>query len=217
MDLNRERDIYLRELAQKTTERTALDTERRLLAAELRSAMLDRKSKIDARLATLIEETRAANRRVEATTLEAPASGIVDQLKVFTIGGVAEAGSELLRIVPIDVEVEIEGTFSNEDIGFMEIRQKANIRLDAYPSERFGFVSGLVSDIAADSTQITEGQWGYIVRVEPDEGFLQAGTDTFPLRPGMTATIDVTTDTRRIVSYFFAPIFGTIQDALGER
>jgi hemolysin D len=33
----------------------------------------------------------------------------------------------------------------------------------------------------------------------------------------MTATIDVTTDDRRIISYFFAPIVHTIEDAMGER
>jgi hemolysin D len=74
-----------------------------------------------------------------------------------------------------------------------------------------------VSDIAADSTETAEGQWGYVVRVTPDQAFIQAAEDQFPLRPGMTATIDVTTDTRRLISYFFAPIVRTIQDAMGER
>ena len=33
----------------------------------------------------------------------------------------------------------------------------------------------------------------------------------------MTAKIDVITDERRIISYFFAPIVETVQDALSER
>ncbi len=216
-DLERERDIYLRELEQKVAERAALDTERRRLTADLRRTALDRRAQIDGRLATLAEEQRASERRVSAARLISPASGVVDQLAVFTVGGVAEAGSELLRIVPTEAEIEIEGTFSNQDIGFMQIGQPANIRLDAYPSERFGFVRGTVSDIAADSTEVSEGKWGYVVRIQPDEAILRAGSDTYSLRPGMTATIDVTTDNRRIISYFFAPIVRTIQDAMGER
>ncbi|WP_322895743.1 MULTISPECIES: HlyD family type I secretion periplasmic adaptor subunit [unclassified Yoonia] len=216
-ELERERDVYLRELQQKVAERAALDSERRRLFADMRSTLLDRIAQIDSRLATLAEEERAARRRVTATTLTAPASGIVDQLAVFTIGGITEAGAELLRIVPTDVEVEIEGVFSNQDIGFMKVDQRANIRLDAYPSERFGFVRGDVSDIAADSSEVTDGKWGFIVRVTPDQAIIQAGGDQFPIRPGMTATIDVTTDTRRLISYFFAPIVKTIQDAMGER
>jgi hemolysin D len=215
--LERERDVYLRELEHKMAERAVLESERRRLITSLRGSLLDRKAQVDSRLATLAEGERAAIRRVDSATLVAPASGIVDQLKVFTVGGVAEAGAELLRIVPYDAPVEIEGTFSNQDIGFMEIGQQAIIRLDAYPSERFGFVQGHVSDIAADSTKVSEDQWGFTVRVTPDHAFLEAGIDRFPLRPGMTATIDVTTGTRRIISYFFAPILRTIQDAMGER
>ena len=216
-ELERERDIHLRELEQKVAEREALDAERRRLSADLRSSILDRKSQIHGRLAALAERQRVADRRAAAARLVAPASGVVDRLTVFTVGGFAEAGAELLRIVPTQARIEIEGTFSNQDIGFLEVGQPANIRLDAYPSERFGFASGTVSNIAADSTEVAEGQWGYVVRIEPDEAVLQAGSDTLPLRPGMTATVDVTTDTRRIISYFFAPIARTIQDAMGER
>jgi hemolysin D len=216
-ELERERDVYLRELDQKIAERNALDTERQRIVAERRSAALDRMSQIDARLATLLEEQLAAERRLSAATLRAPASGIVDQLSVFTIGGIAEAGAELMRIVPTDADVEIEATFSNQDIGFMRIDQQANIGLHAYPSERFGFLTGRVRDIAADSTEIATNQWRFIVRVQPDETFLKTGGEQFTIRPGMTASINVTTDERRIISYFFAPIVDTIQDALGER
>jgi len=99
----------------------------------------------------------------------------------------------------------------------MAIGQKANIRLDAYPSERFGLVAGHVADMAADSTEISDGKWGYVVRISPEAGFIQIGSKSLPLRPGMTATIDVTTENRRIISYFFAPILRTIENALGER
>lgn len=216
-ELERQRDVYLAELDQKAAERAALQSERRRLVADLKNTIAERKTQIEARLATLTEEEKTASRRVASTTLLSPTAGVVDQLSVFTIGGVAEAGKELLRIVPTDIAVEIEGTFSNADIGFLAEGQQANIRLDAYPSERFGFLKARVTDIAADSTEVAEKQWAYIVRITPDQAFLTAGDDNFSLRPGMTATIDVTTDERRIISYFFAPIVRTIQDAMGER
>ena len=216
-ELERQRDVYLAELQQKAAERMALDTERRRLSADLRNTLTERKTQIEARLATLAEEARTAARRVAATKLTAPTSGVVDRLSVFTIGGISDAGAELLRIVPTDIAFEIEGTFSNQDVGFMAEGQPANIRLDAYPSERFGFLKGRVTDIAADSTETGENQWAYVVRITPDKSYLASGRDQFPLRPGMTATIDVTTDERPIISYFFAPIMRTLQDAMGER
>jgi hemolysin D len=216
-ELERQRDVYLAELDQKAAERAALDSEHRRIVADLINTLLERKTQIEARLASLGEDEKTAARRVASTDLTAPTAGIVDQLSVFTIGGVAEAGKELLRVVPTEIAVEIEGTFSNADIGFLATGQQANIRLDAYPSERFGFLKARVTDIAADSAEVADKQWAYIVRITPDQSFLTAGPDNFPLRPGMTATIDVTTDERRIISYFFAPIVGTIQNAMGER
>jgi hemolysin D len=216
-ELERQRDVYLAELDQKAAERAALESERRRTVAELKNTLAERKTQIEARLATLTEEAKTASRRVASTMLLAPTAGVVDRLSVYTIGGVAEAGKELLRVVPTEIAVEIEGTFSNTDIGFLAEGQQANIRLDAYPSERFGFLKARVTDIAADSAEVADKNWAYIVRITPDQAFLTAGDDSFSLRPGMTATIDVTTDERRIISYFFAPIVRTIQDAMGER
>jgi len=216
-ELELSRDTYLRELEQKLAERAALDSERRRILSDLRRELSDRRSQIDARLATLVEEERIARRRVETSKITAPISGVVDKLSVFTVGGISQAGEELMRVVPVDTQVEFEAVFSNQDIGFMKIGQSVNIRLDAFPSERFGFIVGEVKGIAADSTETSGGQWGYMVRVMPNKSFLEAGGEQFFLRPGMTATIDVTTDKRRIISYFFAPLMRTIENALGER
>ncbi len=216
-ELEQERDVNLREMERRIAERTAMDTERRRLLADMRSSLLDRRAQIESRLATLAEEERAASRRLAESRLTAPVSGIVDQLEVFTIGGFANSGAELMRIVPRDAEIEVEGLLPNADIGFVEIGQRANLRLEAFPSERFGFVTGRVSDIAADSIDVGDGTWGYVLRVTPDTAYLEAGEERFALRPGMTVIIDVTTDKRRLISYFFAPILRTVQDAMGER
>lgn len=216
-ELLQQREVHQRELEQKKAERAALEVERHRLTTDLTRTLFDRRAEIRSRLATLAEETPAIQRRVKAAIVRAPADGVVDQLNVFTVGGVAEAGAELLRIVPVDVEVEVEGTFSTSDMGFLEVGQPANIRLTAYPSERFGFVHGRVNNIAADSAQAADGTWGYKLRVSPEASVLVAGENSFSLRPGMTATIDVITGNRRIISYFFAPIVRTLDDAMGER
>jgi hemolysin D len=122
-----------------------------------------------------------------------------------------------LHVVRDDQDVEIEAIFTNNDIGFVEIGQQANINLDAYPSERFGFVTGEVFDIAADATEATEGIWTFEVRITPDDKKLTNGTEQLTLRPGMTAAVDITTDKRRLISYFFAPIVDVVQDAREER
>ncbi len=73
--------------------------------------------------------------------------------------------------------------------------------------------------VAADSTEVSPRAWAFAfaVRITPDEPVLRKGDQVFSLRLGMTATLDVTTDKRRIIIYFFAPIVETIQASLGER
>lgn len=215
--LEKEREVYLRELDQKRSQETSLLAEQRSVITAQRNQLLQRRSEIEARLATLEEQLRTAERRVIAAQLTAPMDGVVDQLDVFTIGAVARGGEQILRVVPEDQDVEIEAIFTNNDIGFVEIGQQANINLDAYPSERFGFVTGVVSDVAADSTEATEGVWAFEVRITPEGSKLTNGSEQFTLRPGMTAAVDITTDKRRLISYFFAPIVDVLQSAMGER
>jgi len=215
--LENEREVFLRELGHKHSQETALRAEQHSIITAQHNKLLQRRSEIEARLATLEEQLRTAERRVVAAQLTAPMDGVVEQLETFTIGAVAKGGEQLLRVVPEDQDIEIEATFANNDIGFVEIGQQANINLDAYPSERFGFLKGEVSEVAADSIEEPEGVWTFAVRVTPDGKHLISGSSQFNLRPGMTAKIDVTTGDRRLISYFFAPIVDTMQSALGER
>ncbi|MBF2758853.1 MAG: HlyD family type I secretion periplasmic adaptor subunit [Ectothiorhodospiraceae bacterium AqS1] len=213
----KERNIYLRELEEKRSQGLALQAERRSILTDHRNRILRRTSEIEARMATLDERLRSADRRNKASRITAPTDGVVEQLEIYTIGAVTRAGDRLLRIVPLDQDVVIEGLFTNADIGFIRPGQQANINLAAYPSNRFGFVKGVVTDVAADSIEVAGRGWGFEVRISPEEPVLRKGDQVFSLKPGMTATIDVTTDKRRIITYFFAPIVETIQSALGER
>lgn len=196
----------------------------RVVEQSFQSANAGRAAEVAARLsaiavetATLDEDLRSARRRVSTATLIAPTDGIVDRLEVHTIGGVVEGGAPLMHIVPTGSTLEIQARFSNKDVGFMAVGQQANIRLHPYPSERFGVLVGRVSDISADSIEFATDEWGYQAIIVPDTPELLHAGRSFALRPGMTASVDVTTADRRVLSYFFAPIIATLQRALRER
>ena len=76
---------------------------------------------------------------------------------------------------------------------------------------------GIVADVAADSTEATKGVWSFELRITPQENKLMSGSDQFVLCPSMTASVDSTTDKRRLISYFFSPIVDAVFSALGER
>lgn len=215
--LQYELEAYQYDLKQKEAERAALKSERKNVIAGVLADLVKRKAAITSRLATLNVQEKTARRHVEAMTVVAPSSGKIDQLAIHTLGGVSESGGELMRIVPITGRLEIEAQFSNTDIGFLRIGQKANIHLDAFPSERFGFILGKVSDVSPDSYRKDDGTWSFSARVDLKDNNLMVGPNPLSIRPGMTAKIDVITEERRIISYFFAPVIHAFQNALGEQ
>ncbi|WP_295805997.1 HlyD family type I secretion periplasmic adaptor subunit [uncultured Nitratireductor sp.] len=217
-ELKSERSVIQSQIAQTDAEASVLETERAGLFSTSRNKALQRCDEIASRLAALRQERRTLDERVAAASLAAPVSGTVEQLKVSTIGGVVQPGQDLMQIVPQDSKLELEALFSNEDSGFLEVGQKARIRLDAYPAERFGAVMATVTDIAADAIEMgTSGRWGFIVRLKPDTDSLPSPSGRLVLRPGMTGSVDAITGKRRLISYFLAPITAQFSRSLGER
>lgn len=215
--LEKEREVFLRELDQKAALDASYLAERSGIVSGLRSRLQARKAELEARSAVLSEELVTSQRQLTNTKLTAPTTGVVDRLSVFTIGGIVDAGQELVRIVPGDQAYEIEAVFPNTDIGFLGVGQKANIKLDAYPAERFGALRGHVRNVSADAIDVGEGEFGFIVRVQPETDRLETLGGSYALQPGMTSVVDVITGDRRIISYFFAPIVKVVQESLGER
>lgn len=179
--------------------------------------LLRRLAEIDSKVRIILLEIVALERRLLATKLTAPRTGFVEQLTLKTVGGVVNAGQEILRIVPTDRNLVIEALFENADIGFMRTGQTANLDFDAFPAARFGYVRGEVTSISSDAVEGDSKTWQYVVRVAIPQEDEKLVTQQIVLRPGMTAKVDVETGTRTIISYFFAPILDTIGDALKER
>ncbi|MDA8648069.1 hypothetical protein N9L40_03995 [Rhodobacteraceae bacterium] len=74
-----------------------------------------------------------------------------------------------------------------------------------------------MADVPADSTEATKGIWSFEVRITSQENKLISGSDQFAIRPSITASVDITTDKRRLISYFFSPIVDAVFSALGGR
>lgn len=168
-------------------------------------------------LQTSNAELKAAEIQLEGLTIKSPTNGKVEKLTVHTVGGFVEAGENLMSIVPSDGKIEIEAFFENRDVGFISPGQKAFIKFDAFPPERFGMVFGKVANVGADAREGAAGKWVYAVRIELDQSKIFSSGRELAFMPGMTATIDVITGERRLISYFFEPIVKVLQDSFGER
>ncbi|UXT68567.1 HlyD family type I secretion periplasmic adaptor subunit [Agrobacterium tumefaciens] len=213
-----EATIAERQSDELVAEATVLVRQRTSLISTSLSTYRKQKNEAEIALQGLEAELRTANNHLQNQSLKAPMSGRVERLSVFTIGGFVEAGSTLMSIVPAGDDVEIEAFFDNRDIGFLGASQRAFVKFDAFPAERFGIVGGYVVNVGADARDdTTAGKWVYAVRLKLDQTSIRLPEREMKFVPGMTATIDVITGERRLITYFFEPIVKAIQDSFGER
>lgn len=207
-----------REVDEALAEADGLNVERDRLVSEVRRRQAELLEAAEAERARLKQDMRAAEQELADRTVRAPRAGRVAELAVFTVGGRVADGEKLMTIVPVDEAIEIEASVSNRDVGFVKAGQRAFLKFDAFPFERYGIVRGTVRQVASDARrEEATGEWVYPVEVELDRPYVEAAGQRFPVQPGMTATIDVVTGERRYISYVFEPIIRAIEESFTER
>jgi adhesin transport system membrane fusion protein len=160
--------------------------------------------------------------RIMRATVRSPVKGLVKQIKIRTIGGVAQPGAELMEVVPLEDTLLVEGRVSPRDIGFLHVGQSAMVKITAFDYSIYGGLPGKVEEISADAITNTEpgskGESYYLIRVRTYKNYLisKQGKSLYII-PGMVATIDVTTGRKSVLTYLMKPILKAKEDALTER
>jgi hemolysin D len=160
--------------------------------------------------------TKATQKR-RFQRLLAPVDGTIQQLAVHTIGGVVEPARSLMTLVPSRDGLEVEARLPNKDVGFVHVGQPANIKLEAFPFTRYGAVPGHVRSTSRDAVPDKEFGSVYAVIVALDRTTIDADGRMVMLSPGLAATVDIRTGTRRIVSYLLSPLQTSVAQAGRER
>ncbi len=155
--------------------------------------------------------------RVSRTTVVSPVYGIINQLKVNTIGGVVQPGSDLLEIVPLEDNLLIEAKIRPQDVAFLHPGQKAMVKFSAYDYTIYGGLKAKLELISADTITDEEGKSFYLIQVRTDKSHL--GSEQHPLLiiPGMIATVDIITGHKSVLDYMLKPVLKARSEALRER
>jgi len=158
---------------------------------------------------------------LDHTDIIAPETGIVKSIRITTIGGVVRQGDEILQILPTESDFILEAKVKPADMANMKVGLPAKVKLDAYDYSIFGTMKGTVTYVSADTlTEETKAGPSTYYRVKVNIGendFLGKKSQDLEVRPGMTATIDIKTGDRTVLSYILKPITKTLGEALGER
>ncbi len=225
--LDKERELAAQEqaLAMATA---AVDQARRRLA-QLRSGWQQRlqaeRVEVQAQIARLTQEQTKAEHRGRALELRAPHAGIVKDLATHTRGSVVQPGAVLMTLVPDDQPLQAEVWLGNADVGFVAEGQMVQLKLAAYPFQKYGLLEGRITHIGADATEArpgepprgTDGEPVFKLQVALQRQQLDGAGQVLRLAPGMAVAAEIHQGTRSVLEYLLSPVQKVTQEAARER
>ena len=138
------------------------------------------------------------------TIIYAPADGTISMLNVElgerVLGTQQMTGTEILRVANLN-NMEVEVDVNENDIVKIKVGDLANVEVDAYLKKQFkGTVTSISNSASSALTadQVTNFKVKVRILKESYEDLLVGKPATYsPFRPGMTATVDIITKTKR--------------------
>ena len=185
--------------------------------------------KFEAELSQARETLVARADAAERTEMRSPMKGTVKSIKVSTIGGVVQAGQEIMTIVPTEDTLVIEAYVRPADVAFIHPGQKAVVKISAYDYAIYGGLDGTVENISPDTLRderragtpvadvADEANSYYRVLVRTTSNALTTPNgQVLPIIPGMTATVEMLTGRKTVLQYLVKPL-NRASEALRER
>ena len=154
---------------------------------------------------------KEARTNLTKTTIYAPQSGIVSKLNVElgerVVGTSQMAGTEMLRIANLN-NMEVRVNVNENDITRVSLGDTVSIDVDAFSTSERKF-KGVVYEIASSANSSGTGtavstdavtEFEVKIRVlRSSYADLIKGKLSYPLKPGMTAAVEILTDTKQNV------------------
>lgn len=214
---NREQEL-LREIESVKAEQKAFQNEWRQRALEELAETRREKESASEQLAK-------ASKRASLVSLSAPADAIVLEVAKRPVGAVVREGEVLFTLVPIDVPMEVELQIGSSDVGFVKPGDSVRMKLDAFPFQKYGTLSGKITVVSQDAFspeslpldgRRAQGDY-YLARVRLQSEKLEKNPDNAIVRPGSTLSGEIKVGQRSVLSYFLYPIIRTFDESMRER
>jgi HlyD family secretion protein len=145
---------------------------------------------------------KEAQEDLRKTTIYAPNTGVISQLNIEkgerVLGTTQMQGTDMMHISDLDA-IEARVDVSENDVLRVKLGDTAEIELDAYPDQKF---KGLVNQIANSaetnltgaSEQVTNFEVKILLLKDSYKDLIGKSGKRFPFLPGMSASVDIMTN-----------------------
>lgn len=200
--------------------------------SELQKELADLRAKV-AQLQPNLDKTLYREGLMELT---APQDGIIKDLATTTVGAVVQPGTVIMTLVPQGEQLFADVNIKNGDVGFVQVNQAVQIKLAAYPFQKYGMLSGTVIHISADASETgngaslrgvdnnrggdsaVTGEAMYKARIKLDSQSLNGPRGmSLAIAPGMQIAAEINQGKRSVLEYLLSPVQKALHDAGRER
>ena len=185
------------------------------LKSDFHNEVVSELSEVQTSLKDASERLTALRDVVSRTSITAPDAGIVNGMRVHTVGGVISPGSPIAEIVPGNDELVVQASVSPIDIDRVSEGQEARIRFSTFGSRAPTFFGTLINLSADAMTNESTGASFYLARIELSTDSQEELGDLV-LMPGMPAEVFINTGSRTFLQYLFKPLSNAVARSFNE-
>lgn len=163
-------------------------------------------TQIEAKMKETENLIASAQAKLKNRYLKAPVDGVVFSLENIKPGEVIDAGKVVAEIAPNNVPLVLSAVLPNREAGFVKLGMPVQIKLDAYPYQDYGIVSGTVTKLSEDTKSDEKLGQVYNVEVQLQENHVTEKHQPVYFKAGQTASADIITRRQRIIDVVLEPI-----------
>jgi HlyD family secretion protein len=195
-----------------TESRLQINQLRQKFQEEVAAQLIDTRQKI----ADLNERSSVAQDVLKRQAILAPRAGVIQGLKVFTVGQVIRTGEPLAEIVPHDDKLVIHAQIPVTEIEHLRVGQAAEIRFPSFHSRKLPLLLGSIDHISRDRLIDEASRQPYFLGIVSINKINLPEDYRSRVLAGMPAEVIVATGERTALNYLVAPLTDSLRRSLRE-
>lgn len=143
--------------------------------------------------------------------IRAPVNGVVTTVTFTDVGAQVDEKTPVALIAPKAARKVLEIEINERDRAFLQPGMAVRIKVNAFPYQRYGVLTGELEHIAPASTTNRDTKLiTYKARVGLERDHFMVNNVATPIRYGMAAKVEIVVDNRRLIDLALDPFRNTV-------
>jgi HlyD family secretion protein len=168
------------------------------------------------KIVELREKLSVAEDVLRRLEIVAPRSGVVQGLKVYTVGQVVRAGEALMEIVPDDDRLVVHVQFSPNDLEAVHAGMAAEIKFPTFRSRRMPAILGNLESVSRDRLVDEATKQPYFLGIVQIDKLAIPQAVQGRLVAGLPAEVVISTGERTALDYMVSPLIEAMGRSFNE-